>query len=293
MMSKLGPRSFLWKARLLRRALRIGGAVLAAVLLPAVAHAQVSVAPVALFLDNSNPFGTFYVSNQSGATQEVSIGTRFGYPASDSLGGVTMVYDDSTVAEQYSIGPALRIFPQQFVLPPNERQIVRITAQPSGERDEGYYWTRLVTTATPQEAFVDTSAAEGVQAQVRFRLQQVTAVLYRQGSPRAEVDIEELAAASDSGSVVMTARLERGGNAPFIGRARLRIYDAQGSLVREEERSMAAYFSLMRRFEVATGTLPPGEYSAELHLSRERSDVPPEHRIPMEPVSESVAFAVE
>ena len=274
-----------------RRPVLLG--VLVVLLLSPPAQAQVSVAPVALFLDESNPFGTFYVSNQSGETQEVSIDTRFGYPASDSLGNVIMQYDDSTAAEQYSIGQALRIFPRQFVLPPNERQIVRITARPSSERDEGYYWTRLVTTATPQSGFVDTTAQDGVQAQVRFRLQQVTAVLYEKGDPETSVDIERLNAVADSGQVVMTARLERGGNAPFIGSARLRIYDAQGELVTQTERSLAAYFSLFRRFEVPTDALPPGQYSAELRLSPERSDVAPEHRIPMEPVSESASFTVE
>ena len=261
-------------------------------LLPAGVRAQVSVAPVALFLDESNPFGTFYVSNQSEAAQEISIGTRFGYPASDSLGNVVMEYDDSTAAAEYSIAPALRIFPRQFVLPAGERQIVRITARPSSDREEGYYWTRLVTTATPQAAFVDTTQ-EGVQAQVRFRLQQVTAVLYEKGDPATDVDIERLEAASDSGQVVVTARLERGGNAPFIGSARLRIYDAQGQLVEERRQSLAAYFSLMRRFEVPARELAPGQYTAELRLSPERSDVSPEHQIPMDPVSESTSFTVD
>jgi P pilus assembly chaperone PapD len=261
---------------------------------PAV-QAQVSVAPVAVFMDRSEPFGTFFVSNQSGEAQEVSVGTRFGYPASDSLGRVTMRYGDSTAAERYSIGPSLRVFPEQFVLPPGERQIVRLTARPSPDREDGYYWTRLVTTATPQGAFEDTTAEEGIEARVQFRLRQVTAVLYKKGDPRTAVNIEQIEAAADSGRVAVTARIERGGNAPFLGRARLRIYDEGGTLVKERTRSLAAYFDLKRRFELPLPeeATAPGRYSAELRLSSERSDVPPAYRTTTDPVEASTAFTVK
>lgn len=263
--------------------------------LPQATAAQVTVAPVGVFMEDSNPFGTLNVANGSGTAQEVEVGFRFGYPATDSLGNVFMQYEDSTAKAKYSMAPYLRAFPKQFVLPPGQSQVVRITAQPPGGRDDQYYWTRVVTTATPQSTFRDTAAEEGVQARVQFRLQQVTSLLYKKGEPPANISVENLSAAVDSGRVVVTTRIERGVGAPFLGRAVVQLRGPDGNVVQATRQSLATYFSQKRCWELP---LPEegnaaGPYNVTLKLTPERSDVPPQHRINMQPVTASTSLALE
>lgn len=267
----------------------------AGLVLPPGAAAQVTVAPVGVFMDDSNPFGTLNVANGSDTAQEVEVGFRFGYPATDSLGNVFMQYQDSTAAEQYSMTPHLRAFSKQFVLPPGQSQVVRITAQPPEGSGDQYYWTRIVTTATPQSPFQDTTAEEGVQARVQFRLQQVTSLLYKQGEPPANISVENLSAAIDSGRVVVTTRIERGVGAPFLGHAVVKLHGPDGNVVQETRQSLAAYFSQKRRWELPLpeGANAGGPYNVTLKLTPERSDVPPQHRIEMQPVTASTPLAAE
>jgi hypothetical protein len=265
----------------------------AGALLPRRTTAQVTVAPVGLFLEDDNPFGTLNVANGSDAAQEVEVGFRFGYPTTDSLGNVYMEYEDSTAAERYSAAPYVRAFPKQFVLPSGQSQVVRITAQVPPDLEEGYYWTRVVTTAMPQSEFRDTTD-EGVRARVQFRLQQVTSLLYKKGSPVAAVDINELSATADSGQVVVSARIERGGGAPFLGSAIVQVRNEEGEVVQKMNQSLAAYFSLYRRFQIPLpDEADTGTYSATLRLTPERSDIPAQDRIEMTPVSASTEFSVE
>jgi len=257
-----------------------------------VAHAQVSVAPVALFMDDTNRFGTFYVSNQTGQPQEVELGFQFGYPDSDSLGNVFMQYADSVAAEQYSIASYLRSFPRQFVLAPGESQVVRLTARLPQSQPEGYYWTRLITTSTPQASFVDTTTT-GVQAQIVFRVQQVTAILYKRGNPATSIALRDMAAQADTGFVFVSAYLDRGAEAPFLGRATIQLKDEEGQLVQEYQESVSAYFSVWRRFGIEVPDDLKGSFTATLTLSSERSDVPAEYQTIIRPITETVQFNIE
>lgn len=257
-----------------------------------VAQAQVSVAPVALFMDDTNRFGTFYVSNQTGQPQEVDLAFQFGYPDADSLGNVFMQYADSAAAEQFSIASYLRSFPRQFVLAPGESQVVRLTARLPQSHPDGYYWTRLITTSTPQAEFVDTTTT-GVQAQIVFRVQQVTAVLYKRGNPSTSVTLRDLAAQADTGFVFVSAYLDRGAEAPFIGRASIELKDERGRVVQEYQESVSAYFSIWRRFGIDVPDDMKGNFTATITLTSERSDVPVEYQTIIQPITETVQFNIE
>ena len=119
-----------------------------------IVEAQISVAPPVIFLSSSNKFGTLTVENGTDVGQEVSVVFRFGYPTSDSLGRMSMRYDDSLEARRSSCAEWLRIFPKKFTLAPRQQQTVRIAAtMPSGLSDR-LFWTRCITTASPQQQFV-------------------------------------------------------------------------------------------------------------------------------------------
>lgn len=254
-------------------------------------HAQVSVAPTGLFLSEQSRFGNVYVSNGSQRAQQVEMQFQFGYPASDSTGSVYMNYEDSTAAETYSLSPYLKAFPQQFSLPPGESQVVRVVASPLGDRSAGMYWTRLITASEPQVEDVDTTA-EGVSARVVFRLRQVTSVLYRKGNVSVRAQMNGLEASVFSDTLRVGFTVDREGNAPFLGLARIRALNSGGEPVVETQRALAVYFDSYRLLDVGLGETDAADISeVEVTLNTERTDIPSEYRLSMQPISETVSVA--
>lgn len=274
------------------------GRLLAAVLLagalsaPAAA-AQVSIAPTALFLTDQERFGGLFVTNGSTVPQEVTVGFRFGFPAADSTGAVEIRYADSLSVDPRSVAPYIRAFPQRFILPPGETQVVRLTASPPEDAKDGLLWTRVVTTSTPQMEFEpDTTSEEGVRTRVQFRLQQVTALFYRKGQVDVDLGLGVLKAWADSAEVSLSAEMDHAGNAPFFGTASIRLLDGERRVVREAQQSIAVYEAERRRFTLPAGDLAPGTYTVELTISSERTDLPQEHLTRMAPITGSAQLVV-
>lgn len=254
--------------------------------------AQVSVGPTHLYLSADARFGTFFVSNRTGTTQEVTIGFRFGYPRTDSIGERFMVYGDTLRGAEYSMKPWTRAFPRQFLLPPGERQIVRLTILPRPGLREGVYWTRLVTTSMPRSAPVDTMG-EGVAAQIIFKLEQITTVFYKHGAVATGVRAGPPEVAVDSARIRVLVPVERTGNAPFLGSARLRVYDDAGELVAERSNHLDLYYRATERFTLGRAALPAGEYTAEVRFVAERSDIPADDIVPLQaPLTTRLRFRV-
>lgn len=255
-----------------------------------VAMAQVSVAPTALFLTDQDRFGAMYIANQTSTPQEVTIGFRFGYTAADSTGGVYVEFDDSTAAAKFSVAPHVRAFPQRFILPPGETQVVRLTARPPADFEEGWLWSRVLTTSTPQVQFQDTTST-GVQANLVFRLQQVTALFYTKGSADASLTIKDLSARLDSNEVVVMADLDKAGERPFFGRAFLRINDADGQQLAEEMTLVAVYVPERRRFvaPLPDNASSASDLQAELTIVADRSDIPQRYVLSFAPIVASTS----
>lgn len=257
------------------------------------AAAQVMVAPPLVFMSDDDRFGTFMVSNQSTTPQEITIDFRFGYPATTQDGGRYMEYADSAAEARYSITSWLRAFPRRFVLAPGARQLVRFTIRPPADLEDGVYWTRLSTASTPVAPPVDTAAADGVSTRVVFRLEQITTVLYSAGEVEAAVEATPLAVAAGADSVRIETRVRRTGSAPFLGRAALRLLDASGAIVFEDEQLLSIYFDELLHFSLSSAGLAPGSYTAELALDGTRPDVPQDRGYPADPVLLRTGFTLE
>jgi P pilus assembly chaperone PapD len=271
---------------------RIGFIALAAVLASLPVQAQVLVAPTTLVLSPQNRFGTYMVTNRTDVAQEVTVDFRFGFPASDSLGNLFMQYQDSAAAARYSMAGWAKAYPRAFILPPGQQQVVRLTVKPPAGIDPGTYWSRIVTTSTPQTPPPDT-AANGVATRLVFRLEQVTTVMYRHGEATTGVALEELRTRPGSaGAVHVFANLRRQGNSPFLGTATLRILDANGAVVLEVPESLALYFDQVKRFDVPAGALQHGSYVAEVGVIAQRSDIPRRDLLRAPPVSARARFAI-
>ncbi|MEX2401654.1 MAG: hypothetical protein WD423_12845 [Rhodothermales bacterium] len=247
--------------------------------------AQVSVAPTALFLNDQERFGTLYIGNPTSTPQEVTIGFRFGYSTADSTGAVYVEFNDSTAAERYSIAENVRAFPQRFILPPGETQVVRMTARPPADFEEGWMWSRVVTTSTPQVSFQDTTAS-GVQANLIFRLQQVTALFYTKGDPEVTLNVVDVSARVDSNEVIVHAEMNKEGERPFFGRVNARLQNADGDVIAEEMNLIAVYVPERRRFVI---TLPEDvsegqDLQVELTITPDRQDIPSEYVLDFSPI---------
>ena len=255
------------------------------------ADAQVTVAPVVIHLAEPERFATFTVENGSAVAQEVTLEFRFGYPSSDSLGNIKMVYDDSASAEQFSMAAWARAFPRRFVLGAGQRQLVRLTVRPPQRLANGVHWTRLVTSSLPQLPPID-SIATGVTAQIDIRLQQVTTVLYRRGPAQTDLEIGPIAVREDSTRTGLLIGLKRTGIAPFLGSVGLRVIDSRGESVHESLEVTSVYFSVTKRFDLPRGRLTPGTYTAEVRAVAERADMPSDVLFRMAPVVVRTQFSV-
>lgn len=260
---------------------------------PAPAAAQITVAPLHVVTSDRARFQTFYVRNDTDEAQEISIDFRFGYPVTDTLGNATMLYGDTlALAPEHGMTDWVRAFPRQFILQPGERQAVRVAVQPPEGLADGVYWTRLVTTSTPQLPPAAPSEEE-VSTRFIFRIEQVTTVLFQRGAASADVALGEPRHWLDEGYVRFLIPLERTGNAPFLGEVHLRVLDATDALVGQGDQTISTYTDQHAvGFSIERATLPPGTYRAEISATNARTDIAPPQRFPMTPVTISVPFVI-
>lgn len=254
--------------------------------------AQITIAPTMLFIDQQNRFGTLLVLNGSDQNQEISISFPFGYPVTDSNGDIQMVYDDSTRANEYGIDDLVRGFPQNFVLAPGQRQVVRLTIRPKQFQD-GTYWTRIKTTSNPQSATIGEASSDEITAQITYKLDQVTTLFYKHGEVETGINIENFSTRQTEDHIQFIADAERTGNSPFLGSIVLEIKDTSGNTVAEKLVSTSIFFDYRQVFEIPKGDLEGGSYSASITFRSQRSDVPSEQIVQMDPVTKSISFTEE
>jgi len=253
--------------------------------------AQITIAPIMLFLDEQERFGTIMVMNGSSQVQEITIEFPFGYPVTDSNGNINMVYDDSATAERYSISNAVRGFPTNFTLQPGQRQVVRLTVRPRNYQD-GMYWSRIRTTSTPQQPAIGETSEDAITTQITYRFEQVTTIFYKHGEVDTGLNILNFTTRQNADNIEFISDIRRTGNSPFLGSIRLVVTDSSGNLIEEKKSSTSIYFDYRQIFQIEKEKLPAGSYNAEITFRSERSDVPLSDLIQIEPISRSLNFTV-
>ncbi len=262
-------------------------------LVSSMTRAQVIVAPTILFMSDQSRFGTFVVMNRSNTPQEISVSFRFGFPESDSAGNIKMQYSDSLMAEKHSCQQWVKGFPQRFVVNPGQQQVVRLLITPPANLSDGEYWTRLVTSSTPQAKTIDT-VRTGITANITFVLEQVTTIIYRKGNLSTAVDLPNVEVKPDSVSMNLLARVSRGGNSPFFGTIRAEVLDRAGNQIFNQEQVIAIYLNDMTfKFAVPLSKLPAGSYEANIKLTSERTDIPEDDLLKTGVVEKTINFAIQ
>lgn len=262
-------------------------------LVSSLTQAQVIVAPTVLFMSDQSRFGTFVVMNRSNTPQEISISFRFGFPESDSAGITRMEYSDTAMERLHSCQEWLKGFPQKFIVNPGQQQVVRLLVAPPTGIADGEYWTRLVTSSTPQAKTIDT-VRTGITANITFVLEQITTIIYKQGNASTTVDLPSIEIRQDSSSVNVVAHVTHGGNSPFFGKVTAAVKDKAGNNLYSEEQTIAVYRdNMLFKFSIPASRFPEGSYTADVKLTSERSDIPEDDLLKLQAVEKTVNFSVQ
>ena len=262
----------------------------------------VTIAPHAVFIDHAQRSGSVLLYNPGTQPVEVSISTIFGYPVTDSSGAIrldTLAADSSTSALAW-----IRAFPRRLTVGPRERQTIRLLAQPPAGLADGEYWLRLVIGAqagrVPITGVADTTA---IQIGLTLEVRTIIGVNYRKGPVTTGVTLSRLRAQVIGDSLITRARIERRGNAEFIGTIRETIVDSTGavrdqrlgdSLVATYESPVGLYYVMEPRLASALAKLglPRGRYWLRYEIVSERDDLDPKLVLQAPAVRDSVQVIV-
>jgi len=244
-------------------------------LIPRLLPAQgVLVAPHYLVMDHRTRSGSVTIYNPGTDPVEVTIGTLFGYPVTDSAGEFLLYTPEHPDSSQPSATGWVDAFPRRMTLGPKERQTVRLLGHPPAGLKDGEYWTRLVVTAkggvVPVSGVSDTT---GIQVGLTLEVRTILPVFYRKGELTTAATISNVRTAMVGDSLEIRAHLERHGSAAFIGTLRGSLVDSTGRTISTFSSPLAVYFDIDPRFSMALVRPAPGRYHLQLDLSTEREDL--------------------
>ena len=244
---------------------------LATLVLGPIVSGAVLVAPHAVFIDARTRNSQVYLINTGTVAEEVTVETKFGYPATDSAGSIGIRLVDQPTPDQPSAAAWIRAFPRRVVVAPGTRQVVRLQALPPANLPEGEYWTRLIVTAKGAQVPVQ-GADSVVRAGVELVVSTVISVTYRNGRVETGVRLDDFRAEDAGDSLVAWVGLTRQGNAAYLGTTWIRLRDAAGRVVQAWDTPTAVYYDLRRRFVFPLDSVPPGSYTVQLELTTTRTD---------------------
>ncbi|MCH8496739.1 MAG: hypothetical protein LAT57_14060, partial [Balneolales bacterium] len=249
-----------------------------------VSYSQVTVSPTAVFLENN--FGSVVIINNTQISQDILLSFEFGYPVSDELGEVTMLYGTDNDKAEFDISDNLRIFPRALTLAPGQRQTARINFRPNRDISNGVHWTRLRVTSTPESVEIADTDEESVSTQLSFVFEQVIGVYHRNGQVETKLEVSNATFASDR--ILYTT--SNTGNAPFIGTVNYTLQKGNETVL--QGRQVTSIFTNGNRSIAVPEGLESGQYKLSLNIVSERPDVPQNFRFPMQPVSQEFTITI-
>ena len=236
-------------------------------------HAQVSLAPTALFVHDSTNMSELYVTNNSSIPQEINVRFDFQFPASDSTGFIFMT-KDSDIEALYSISQSVRVFPRRLVIQPNSSQMLRIQVMPMPDRPDGMYFTRLIVSSSAIAEEVELQQSdEAIGARIDYILEQSIPLFYRKGSNDTGLIIHEVNVDINTERMRLIPHISRIGNSPFLGTITAELYSSDGELLMDTWAPTFLYFSEWRRLDFSLDDLPPGHYRVDIHFDTKRRDM--------------------
>ncbi|NGP87831.1 hypothetical protein [Fodinibius halophilus] len=257
-------------------------------------HAQVSIAPTSLYFSSQERFSSLTVSNGGQQAQEISISTKFGYPATVKKG--VSIVNDSVLAEKKSMGEWVKIFPKNFTLQPQQRQTVRFVVRPPKNLSQGGYWTRVQIKSNAVSPPIESVEEDQIGAQINIVLNQGIPAYYFTSNAQTginvdSIDFEYLDEQADTGQVLIS--MKQTGDAPFIGSIILKLVDQNGDAVYQNYSTNSVYSSLTRSYNIDLSDIEPGNYTISGRIISERRDVNQENLLQIEPVNFEKKIVIE
>ncbi|MES2307091.1 MAG: hypothetical protein V4558_16440 [Gemmatimonadota bacterium] len=238
---------------------------------PSAAAAQgASIAPHAVVIDDRLRSSTVTLYNPGALPIEVTVGTAYGFPVTDSTGQFTLrCLDDSTTG---SASRWITAYPRRFTLPPLARQTVRLLARPPQELSGGEYWARLAVTTRAASTPVERTDSAGIQVGLALEVRTLLPIYYRKGPMTTSLSFDAASASRLEDSVAFRLLMHRDGNAAFIGQVHATLVDSAGRVVREGRLPIAVYQSAEPRLQFPSAGLGAGHYRLRLEARTERPD---------------------
>lgn len=256
-------------------------------------NAQIAISPPYVTVDGKSGVGNIYITNNSAQAQEVEISFSFGYPGSDAEGNIVMNYSDSAAFKQYAMDPMVRAFPRTFILPANKQRTVRVQVKPSPGLKDGFYFTRAKILAKPQTVDVSKPVADGINTSITFNFEQVIPAFYKRGKVTTGLKIEKIDATQKDSMLVILAKIDRTGEAPFIGSMIAKLLDPKGKVIANTQSTTTAYFNVLRRLELNISKITPGSYNLEVTFETKRSDMAADDLVQAPPLSSSINVLIK
>jgi P pilus assembly chaperone PapD len=273
--------------RIVARTARAAIALAAVVSIDAVrrpVHAQgVLVAPTVVFANSRTRSATMDLINTTSGPSEITIETQFGYPVTDSLGGLSVRLLDTVPAGAPSIAAYVVAYPRRFTLRPGAKQVVRLLVTAPATLADGEYWSRIIVTSKggpiklSARSATDTNA---IQVGVSLVVRTVTTLLYRKGTITAALGVTDVAARRMGDSVIVTGTVAREGTGVFLGMAHVALMDASGATIAKLDRQLPVYYPLAPRYALAVPAGARGPFTVKLTLANDREDIPLADRLP-------------
>lgn len=262
----------------------LGLALLVAALAPPALAQGVVVVPHAIVIDHRVRSTEITIYNPGREPVEVSIEGFFGYPVTDSAGAFELATPEPGSAGLPSAAEWIDAYPRRTLLGPLERQTVRLLGRPPAGLPDGEYWSRLLISVRGGRLPVALAdSAPGIQVGLDLEVRTILPVQYRKGRVRTGVRVEALSAVPVGDSLVARPRLERDGNAAFVGTARLRLRNAAQDVVASADVPLSVYVAIEPRLALPIAGLPPGAYRLELELRTVRADLAADQIVAAEP----------
>jgi len=273
-------------------AVRQVAVLLLAVATPA-AGQGVMIAPTAIFMDHGTRSGSVLLYNPNTEPVEVTISVIFGYPTTDSTGGLYLRTVDEPDSTLPSAAGWLQAFPRRLTVMPLERQTVRLLARPPQGLPDGEYWARLVIAAKGGQLPV-TGVPDSADIQVGLTLEvrSILGVYYRKGAPTTGVGLSDLSAELAGDTLAVRVQLTRTGTAAFIGTVRGELVDTAGAVRAAFDAPVVVHYAMAPRYRTFAGILPPGRYRLRLTVAPGREDIDSRLSLPALTVRDSVEVRV-
>lgn len=252
----------------------------------------VVVAPHAVFMDHRTRSGQVLLYNPNTEPAEVTISLIYGYPVTDSLGGIVLRTIEAPDSTEPAATAWLQAFPRRLTVAPLERQTIRLLARPPAALKDGEYWARLVIAAkggrVPVTGVADTSIQIGLTLEVRT----IIGVNYRKGPVQTGVRMSRTRAEPAGDTVRVWTHLERTGNAAYIGTISGVLVDSTGRARGEFSSPLGVYRTLDPRFAIPVAPLPRGRYRLRVAVESQRADLAPELLLQVPTVRDSVDIRI-